>query len=407
MPPHPGRCLVRPAGHGAGGLSPTVPATPGGAEGTALAAGQGDALGRYRAKRDFEVTPEPSPEDAPRPPAGAPRFVVQEHHARAMHWDFRLERDGVLVSWAVPKGVPPDPAVNHLAVPTEDHPLSYVDFEGDIPQGEYGGGHVSVWDAGTYETVKWSGSEVMVVLHGRRVQGRYVLFRTGEKAWMIHRMDPPQDPDRRPLPERVSPMLATPGPLPGGGEWAYEVLWSGARVMARGEGGRVALHDAGGDEVSATWPELRALGRALGSHEVWLDGVVTVLDAEGRPDAGATRPRAAAGTGGGATRRAGTGPPATYLVFDVVHLDGRDLAGLAYGERRRRLDDLGLAAGAAWAVPAPHVGEGAAFAAVVAARGLPGVVAKRLDSPYRAGTTTDWVVVRAGDGGPAGARATA
>src|SRR5690348_4494710 len=111
---------------------------------------KGEPLATYRAKRDFGVTPEPAPEQE-LPVSEQLRFVVQEHHARAMHWDFRLERDGVLVSWAVPKGLPPDPSVNHLAVQTEDHPMSYIDFAGDIPKGEYGGGTVQVWDHGWYQ----------------------------------------------------------------------------------------------------------------------------------------------------------------------------------------------------------------------------------------------------------------
>jgi bifunctional non-homologous end joining protein LigD len=359
------------------------------------------ALEHYRRKRDFAVTPEPAPEDD-RAHAGEPRFVVQEHHARALHWDFRLERDGVLVSWAVPKGVPPDPKVNHLAVPTEDHPLSYIDFEGDIPAGNYGGGHVSVWDHGTYECEKWGPAEVMVVLHGRRVEGRYVLFRTaapsGSKpgAWMIHRMDPPQDPDRRPLPDSVAPMVATPGELPDDtdGQWAYEVRWMGQRVLAWSDGGRVALRDADGLDVTPKWPEVRGLGPALGAVQVVLDGMVAVLDAEGRPDAtavgrrlGLDKPKPTAATS------------ATYLIFDVVHLDGHDLTADPYEERRRRLAALELA-GPAWAVPAHHVGDGAAFAEVTRARGLSGVVAKRLDSPYHPGRSSDWIDVRAEAGRP-------
>jgi len=327
--------------------------------------------------------------------------VVQEHHARALHWDFRLERDGVLVSWAVPKGVPPDPKVNHLAVPTEDHPLSYIDFEGDIPAGNYGGGHVSVWDHGTYECEKWGPSEVMVVLHGHRVEGRYVLFRTAARsgsapgAWMIHRMDPPQDPDRRPLPEAVHPMLAIPGRLPtadgdADDAWAYEVRWAGQRVLAWSDGGRITLRDVDGVDVTPKWPEVRALGPALGTRQVVLDGIVAVLEPDGRPDAQAVR------------RRLGLDRPkptsaasATYLIFDVVHLEGHDLAAEPYRERRRRLTELALA-GPSWAAPAHHVGDGAAFAGVARSRGLSGVVAKRVTSSYRPGPSPDWVEIRTG-----------
>ena len=149
------------------------------------------ALLSYRSKQNASKTPEPM---GNRPGSGGghefPMFVVQEHHARAFHWDFRLEHEGVLVSWALPKGVPEDPKSNHLAVHTEDHPLDYGTFEGEIPAGEYGGGQVRIWDHGHFELEKWTPTEVKIVLHGSRVSGRYVLFSTKGKNWMIHRMDP-------------------------------------------------------------------------------------------------------------------------------------------------------------------------------------------------------------------------
>jgi len=135
-----------------------------------------DRLDEYRRKRDAARTPEPVP--AGKPAKGRDNaFVVQQHHATSLHWDLRLERDGVLVSWAVPRGLPRDPKRNHLAVHTEDHPMEYLDFHGEIPAGEYGGGRMTVYDRGTYETQKWRDNEVIVVLHGERVSGRYVLFR--------------------------------------------------------------------------------------------------------------------------------------------------------------------------------------------------------------------------------------
>ncbi len=141
-------------------------------------------LAEYEAKRDFKTTPEPGAK-VPRKAAKAPRFVVQEHHARRLHWDFRLERDGVLVSWAVPKGVPADPKKNHLAVHVEDHPLDYIDFAGEIPKGNYGAGSVSIWDSGTYDVHKWSDREVMVTLHGKRlhlVRSRQHRMRRGDSS---------------------------------------------------------------------------------------------------------------------------------------------------------------------------------------------------------------------------------
>ncbi|MDT4909190.1 MAG: bifunctional non-ous end joining protein LigD, partial [Pseudonocardiales bacterium] len=199
-------------------------------------------LSEYRRRRDATRTSEPVPPAAPRTrkKKSGNRFVVQEHHASALHWDFRLERDGVLVSWAVPKGLPPDPKVNHLAVQTEDHPLEYATFEGTIPAGEYGGGEVTIWDHGTYDLEKWTDREVKVVLHGERVQGRFVLFKTG-KNWMIHRMDAPARPDWQRLPELIKPMLAVPGELPPPAEeqaWAYEMKWDGVRAVVYVDGGR-------------------------------------------------------------------------------------------------------------------------------------------------------------------------
>jgi bifunctional non-homologous end joining protein LigD len=154
----------------------------------------GDPLDAYRDKRDASKTPEPVPKGRTRRGKGA-SFVIQEHHASRLHWDFRLEHDGVLVSWALPKGVPTDYRQNHLAVQTEDHPLEYGSFEGDIPKGEYGGGHVDIWDDGTYELQKWrDGKEIIAALHGRRRgDHKYALIHTGGSGkdaqnWLIHLM---------------------------------------------------------------------------------------------------------------------------------------------------------------------------------------------------------------------------
>src|SRR4051794_18673791 len=244
-------------------------------------------LATYRRKRDPARTPEPVPKRSrPQRTGNDDTFVIQEHHASALHWDFRLERGGVLVSWAVPKGLPLDPKVNHLAVPTEDHPLEYASFDGDIPAGEYGGGHVSIWDRGTYETQKWREDEVMVVLHGSRVEGRYVLFPTGPKRWMIHRMDAPPTEDWEPLPDLVRPMLAQAGTLPDAQQdqaWAYEMKWDGVRAIVYVDGGRARALTRNDNDVAATYPELAAMAASLGARQLVLDGELVALDREGRP----------------------------------------------------------------------------------------------------------------------------
>ncbi len=174
-----------------------------------------DKLTTYRSMRDAGKTPEPVPHKAPAT-GNDDTFVIQEHHARRLHYDFRLERDGVLVSWAVPKNLPDTPSVNHLAVHTEDHPLEYGTFEGSIPKGEYGGGKVIIWDSGTYETEKFNdngpdgpakGGEVIVTLHGDRIDGRYALIQTDGKNWLAHRMKE----QKRPTAGDLAPMLSTEG----------------------------------------------------------------------------------------------------------------------------------------------------------------------------------------------------
>ncbi|MDQ6772602.1 MAG: non-homologous end-joining DNA ligase [Candidatus Dormibacteraeota bacterium] len=352
-------------------------------------------LGAYQKKRDFERTSEPAgaPETAPeQPPAASvlPLFVVQEHHARRLHWDFRLERDGVLVSWAVPRGLPEDPKRNHLAVHVEDHPLDYGGFEGDIPKGNYGAGQVTIWDRGTYETHKWSvgGSgrqEVMVTLHGRRVQGRYVLFQTRDENWMIHRMDAPQDALREPLPDRAEPMLARlAADLPADdGSWAFEFKWDGIRALGFCESGRLRLVTRNQEDVTSRYPEIRAMAAALGSRAALFDGEVVALDEAGIPSFERLQQRMGL-TAESAVRRRMADTPVVYLAFDLLHSGGRSLMDRPYLERRQALTDLALA-GASWQVPAHQVGGGAEMQAASASLNLEGVMAKRLDSRYEPG----------------------
>jgi bifunctional non-homologous end joining protein LigD len=351
-------------------------------------------LDSYRRKRDFSATPEPSGDGAPGDDGRTARFVVQEHHARSLHWDLRLERDGVLASWAVPKGIPPDPRKNHLAVRTEDHPLEYLEFHGEIPAGQYGAGTMRIWDSGTYETHKWRDKEVMVTFHGERVRGRYVLFRTDEKNWMIHRMDPPEDPDREPLPDRIEPMLAKTGPLPRDDDrWAYEIKWDGVRAIGYFDGGRLRLASRNGRDITPRYPEVRELGRALAGHEAVLDGEVVAFDADGRPSFQRLQSRMHL-TSEHVVRRLAQSEPVAYILFDLLWLDGHSLMALPYTERRERLLSLGLS-GSTWQTPANHVGDGAAMLEASRARGLEGILAKRLDSTYTPGRRSGaWVKVK-------------
>jgi len=358
-------------------------------------------LDPYRAKRDPGRTPEPVPPPGPLP-AGPLRngrgdtFVIQEHHATALHWDFRLERGGVLVSWAVPKGLPLDPRTNHLAVHTEDHPLSYAGFAGDIPAGEYGGGQVTIWDRGTYQTEKWTDREVKVVLHGARVSGRYVLFPIRGKNWMIHRMDPPPLPDWQPLPELVRPMLATAGALPAERDderYGFELKWDGVRAMVYVQDGRARALSRNDRDVTASYPELRAMAASLGTRQLVLDGEVVALDEVGRPSFGVLQSRMHV-TKPADVRRLAAQVPVTFLAFDVVHLDGRDPTALPYVERRALLDALELS-GPAWQTTPWFRGGGRQVLAASVQQGLEGIVAKRLDSPYQPGRRSEaWIKVK-------------
>lgn len=345
-----------------------------------------DRLREYRDKRDPARTPEPVPdpaEQAEGSQAGG-TFVIQEHHARRLHWDFRLERDGVLVSWALPKGVPDDPAVNHLAVHTEDHPLEYGHFQGTIPRGEYGAGAVTIWDHGSYETQKWSPREVKVLLHGQRVEGGYVLFQTNGNQWMIHR-------ERQPLPAALRPMLAVSGSaMPRDAQnWALEMKWDGVRALAFIESGRVRLMSRTERDITVAYPELAGLGHATSHKQLLLDGEVVVFGADGWPEFEALQPRMHVTSAAQAAQLAGP-TPVTYLVFDLLQLDGRPLLELGYRERRALLDGLGLS-GPFWQTPPWFPGEDfAAVQGVSVAQRMEGVLAKRLDSAYVPGVRTDY-----------------
>jgi len=354
----------------------------------------GDRLDEYRRKRDAKRTPEPVPA-GPVPRGRDDTFVIQQHHARRLHWDLRLERDGVLVSWAVPRGIPRDPARNHLAVHTEDHPLEYAEFSGVIPQGEYGGGRMTIYDRGTYVTEKWRDKEVVVVLSGSRVSGRYVLFHTAGKDWMIHRMDPPE-PGWTPMPELVRPMEPSPATrLPADDEaWAYELKWEGERAIGYVSGGRLELKSGEGRDITASFPELRALAEALAPTECVLDGQIVAFDPDGRVSREALRPRLATVADSSAARRVASRVPVQYLVFDVLWLDGQSTVDLPYEQRRELLTGLDVT-GTHWQTP-PHFPGGGRYALETGrAQGLAGVIAKRLDSPYVPGKRSrHWLRIR-------------
>jgi bifunctional non-homologous end joining protein LigD len=268
-------------------------------------------------------------------------------------------------------------------VHTEDHPLEYGNFEGVIPRGEYGAGSVSIWDHGRYDTLKWAPGEVKVNLHGRQVQGGYVLFQTRGNQWMIHR-------ELQPLPAALRPMLAlsVPGPPPDNANWALEMKWDGVRALAFIERGRVRLMSRTERDITVAYPELAGLGAAAAHKQLLLDGEVVVFGADGWPEFEALQPRMHVTSAAQAKLLAGQ-TPVTYLVFDLLQLDGRPLLDLPYSRRRELLDQLGLS-GPYWQTPPSFPGEDLQdVLAVSVEHRMEGVVAKRLDSAYAPGVRTD------------------
>jgi bifunctional non-homologous end joining protein LigD len=369
-------------------------------ESGARAKRESHGLVEYRRKRDFDTTLEPEGGGEPagdgNARAGEARFVVHEHHATRLHWDLRLEHDGALASWAIPNGIPEDPKHNRKAIHVEDHPLSYLDFEGTIAAGNYGAGEVTVWDSGTYTCQKWRPDEILVTFRGEQLRGRYALFQAGraEKDWMIHRMDPPVDPTAEEMPVFIEPMLAKLSTLPAEeSDWAFEVKWDGVRVIARSQPGRIRLLSRNGNDVTAAYPELRALNRVLGSHAAILDGEIIAFDDSGRPSFEALQPRMHLRSEAAVRRRA-KDTPVSYVIFDLLWLDGHSLIGLPYTERRERLAALKLD-GERWFTPEFHVGEGSALLEATREQGLEGIIAKRLDSRYAPGRRSDsWLKIK-------------
>ncbi|WP_218611351.1 non-homologous end-joining DNA ligase [Pseudonocardia sp. KRD291] len=327
----------------------------------------------YRRKRDPRRTPEPVPDTDPEVTGAGERFVIQEHHATALHWDLRLERDGVLASWAVPKGLPTDASTVRMAIRTEDHPLEYLDFAGEIPSGEYGGGHMSVWDHGRYETEKWNDREVAVVLHGQRADGRFVLLHRPDgkrDTWLLRRAKDQAAgaPAGEPLPRDAALVeAATADALPDGAGWWLRVRFGGRRVLVRSDGGRVALtgpDGAGGWQEIALPTQLRRFGPTLGAGGHLFDAELTA---------------------GG-----------DLWVCDVLHSGGEDLRDRPLRERRDRLDALPLD-GPHWRVAPVYPDAGPELLEAARAQGLPAVVAVREDSTYRTDVVPnpDWVEVPA------------
>ena len=382
------------------------------------AAPEGD-LSSYQRKRDFSRTPEPAPTPAgtrrrkaetpvgklPNAPHAAgiaapaklepgPVFVIQQHHARALHHDVRFEHDGVLVSFAVPKRLPEAARVRHLAVNTEDHPLAYLTFSGSIPEGEYGGGEVRLFDLGTYEPLEVEDGKWTVRLHGSRYQGaEYHFIRTRNKDWIcfLAGSEPLPAPPRPPT---FEPMMAQLAREPfDSDDWLFEVKWDGHRCLAALEAESTRLTSRTSRVVTGQFPEFDNLHRQLAARNAVVDGEVIAFDQDGRPSFQRMQDRFHRSPEELARHRGRV--PVQFVAFDLLWLDGQALLELPLSERRAMLREV--------LVPRDDVrfseaveGRGRAFFGQIRDLGLEGVVAKRLASQYRPGArSADWRKVKA------------
>jgi len=347
-----------------------------------------EQLAAYSAKRSFERTPEP-PADKPVPSGAGNAFVIHRHHASRLHYDLRLERDGVLRSWAVPKGLPPRPGIKRLAVNVEDHPLEYVDFEGAIPRGEYGGGMMWKFARGRYEITKEKADGFYFRLHSRELDGEYRMHRTKENQWLLERVDtPPSDPVR----EFVAPMLARAADRVPRADHIFEVKWDGIRAMISLDEGAVRIRGRNGIDITEQFPELLIPEQAFRAASALFDGEIVCLNADGRPNFRDVIFRMQQRSEG-AIGRARVKHPAVCYLFDCLYLDGRAVMNEPLVRRREWLEDA-LRDNPAYRV-SQAMEEGETFFEAVREMGLEGMMAKQRTGPYLPGKRSDcWLKLK-------------
>jgi bifunctional non-homologous end joining protein LigD len=331
-------------------------------------------LERYHAKRDFKETPEPKGKVVSR----GKTYVVQKHDATRLHYDLRLEHRGVLLSWAVPKEPSLDPTVKRLAVRVEDHPLDYASFEGDIPKGNYGAGHVEIWDRGTWNTSDdidkaLKEGKLTFSISGERLHGEFALVRMGE----------PSEKENWLLIKHQESDVATPGFMlcqsverpPAGPEWLHEIKWDGYRVMAVVGKGECNFISRGGNPIPV--PDLQeAVAKKIKGEKI-IDGELVVLDKKGHSDFGALQAALKGDTKG-----------ISFIAFDLLYRNGEDLRSLSLEDRREALNDIFPKRNSQMRFSEAFDSED--LFAAACKLGLEGIISKRRASPYRAGRYDDW-----------------
>lgn len=346
-----------------------------------------EQLEAYAKKRDFKKTPEPA---ATIPEEQGNRFVVHRHHASRLHYDLRLEKDGVLRSWAVPKGLPPYPGVKRLAVQTEDHPMEYLRFDGKIPKGQYGAGEMWIYALGKYQITKDKKDGFYFRLTSKEVSGEYRIHKTKEKDWLLERVD---DPQLDYLHHEVHPMLsesATSPPVDDG--FIYELKWDGIRALISLEEGQVRLRTRNQNDITAQFPELQIGEKAFRATTGLFDAEIVCLDGEGKPIFKKVINRLMS-TGETAIQKLTRTNPVHCYVFDCLYLDGRSLVNEPLLKRKEWLAD-------AIRPETPyrfseHVADGQSLFEAARQHGLEGIMAKKGDSKYLPGRRSDcWIKVK-------------
>lgn len=346
-----------------------------------------EQLTEYSRKRDFERTSEPAPVE---PLGKGNAFVIHRHHASRLHYDLRLEQDGVLKSWAVPKGLPPRPGIMRLAVSVEDHPLEYVQFEGAIPKGEYGGGMMWVFARGRYEITKQKKDGFYFRLHSRELNGEYRIHRTRENQWLLERVDNPQIDWLR---DPVQPMLAHAATrVPASDDYIYEVKWDGIRALVSLDEGTIRIHGRNRTEFTTKFPELLVPEEGLRASSGLFDGEIVCLDAEGKPQFPEVIHRMQQRSEG-AIERARVRHPAVCYLFDCLYLDGRPIIHEPLERRREWLEDA-IRKNSPYRLSA-NVEDGPLFFEAVKEMGLEGVMAKQRTSVYTPGRRSEsWLKIK-------------
>ncbi|MCG8607536.1 non-homologous end-joining DNA ligase [bacterium] len=344
-------------------------------------------LESYNKKRSFDKTPEPRPELAGGDGNG---FVVHRHHASRLHYDLRLERDGTLKSWAVPRGLPPRPGIKRLAVHVEDHPMKYLTWEGEIPKGEYGGGMMWIYALGKYEITKEKKDGFYFKLQSRELNAEYRMYHTKDKDWLVERLDRPQV---NWVQDVIEPMTAySRTEPPRSGNYIYEVKWDGIRALISLDEGQVTIRSRNQRDITKQFPELNIPEQAFRATSALFDAEIVCLEESGMPNFRRVINRLQQ-RGEGGIKRAQASNPVVCYVFDCLYLDGRSLVNEPLMRRREWLSD-------AIKKETPYrvsdvVTEGKEFFEAAKAMGLEGIVAKDPESKYLAGKrSTTWLKIK-------------